>query len=227
MGRSRPGPDYSPDPYSGAADVGRNLSNDERTMQIRKPISNGLRRARGVTLIELMIALSIGSFLMIGAVTVFVQSRTVFRVTESVSRIQENARFVLDALGPDIRMASYFGLTSRSNKVQGRATAFEPTPPGLGVGSDCGPNWSISVTEEVGGSNNGYAWDCAAFGGVPAPTADTFVVRRASQAAIAGALTDGTLYLQSARFQDSQIFVGTAGPARLSSSDVANIPRRR
>ena len=181
-------------------------------MQIRKPISNGLRRARGVTLIELMIALSIGSFLMIGAVTVFVQSRTVFRVTESVSRIQENARFVLDALGPDIRMASYFGLTSRSNKVQGRATAFEPTPPGLGVGSDCGPNWSISVTEEVGGSNNGYAWDCAAFGGVPAPTADTFVVRRASQAAIAGALTDGTLYLQSARFQDSQIFVGTAVP---------------
>src|SRR5690606_9733933 len=36
----------------------------------------------GVTLIELMVALAIGSFLLIGAVTVFVQSRASYRVTE-------------------------------------------------------------------------------------------------------------------------------------------------
>ena len=34
------------------------------------------RRVAGVTLIELMVAMAIGSFLMLGAMTVFVQSRT-------------------------------------------------------------------------------------------------------------------------------------------------------
>ena len=37
-----------------------------------------------MTLIELMVALAIGAFLMIGAITVFMQSRTTFRVTESL-----------------------------------------------------------------------------------------------------------------------------------------------
>ena len=63
-----------------------------------------------------MVALSINSFLMLGAVTVLMHSRTTFRVIESVSRLQENARFALDALEPDIRMAGYFGLTSQANK---------------------------------------------------------------------------------------------------------------
>jgi type IV pilus assembly protein PilW len=53
------------------------------------------RQQHGMTLIELMVALAIGAFLMIGAISVFVQSRTTFRVTESVSRLQETARFAL------------------------------------------------------------------------------------------------------------------------------------
>ncbi|HET7608276.1 MAG TPA: prepilin-type N-terminal cleavage/methylation domain-containing protein, partial [Gammaproteobacteria bacterium] len=56
------------------------------------------RAIAGLTLIELMVALAIGMFLMIGAITVFMQSRTTFRVNESVARLQENARFVLDTL---------------------------------------------------------------------------------------------------------------------------------
>ncbi|HEY5624173.1 MAG TPA: PilW family protein [Gammaproteobacteria bacterium] len=176
-------------------------------------MSRTISKLRGVTLIELMVALSIGSFLMIGAVTVFMQSRTAFRVTESVSRLQENARFVLDALEPEIRMASYFGLTSRANKIQGRATPLEPTPAGLGVGNDCGPNWSINLLEEVGGSNNGYTWACAAFGDGPQNSADTFVLRRASGRPVLPPLDAGTMYIQSARFQDSQLFSGALIPA--------------
>ena len=51
------------------------------------------------------ILVAIGAFLMIGAMTVFMQSRTTFRITESVSRLQETARFAIDSLEPDIRMA--------------------------------------------------------------------------------------------------------------------------
>ncbi len=180
------------------------------------PIARCGRRVDGVTLIELMVALSINSFLMVGAVTVLMHSRTAFRVVESVSRLQENARFALDALAPDIRMAGYFGLTSRAYKVQGRATPQAPIPAGFRIGNDCGANWTINVAEKVSGTNNGYGWACPAFRDAAQPAADTFVLRRVSEDPVAPPLDRGTLYVQSARFQDSRFFLGPAIPADYS-----------
>ena len=131
---------------------------------MKKITADWLKRATGVTLIELMVAMAIGAFLMVGAMTVFMHSRTSFRLNESISRLQENTRFVLDVIEPDIRMASYFGLTSRSSKIANDATPLDPVPAGLDVASDCGVNWTIDLAMEVDGSNNGYGWACAAFG---------------------------------------------------------------
>jgi type IV pilus assembly protein PilW len=170
-----------------------------------------LRHVAGVTLIELMVALAVGSFLMIGAITVFMQGRTTFRVTESVSRMQENARFALDALEPDIRMAHYWGLTSRTNQIQGRATPAQPVPAGLAVGADCGQNWTINLANEVDGTNNAYNWVCAPFGGAAQANADTLIVRRVSEDPVIPLA--GVMQVQSARFQDGQLFVGNAVPA--------------
>jgi type IV pilus assembly protein PilW len=178
-------------------------------------------RERGVTLIELMVALAIGSFLMIGAVTVFMQGRTTFRITESIARMQENARFVLDTLEPDIRMANYWGLTTRTGKVTGRAGPADPTPPGLAVGGqNCAQNWAINLDNQVESDNNGFAWLCAPFGGAAVATADTLIVRRVSEDPVL-ALQNDTLYLQSARFMDSQLFVGTVVPAQFAGSPSA------
>ncbi len=69
------------------------------------------RRARqtGMSLIELMISLVIGS-LILGAMTfVFFQSRTSYTYNETMSRNQENARIALDALSHDIRMSGFIG----------------------------------------------------------------------------------------------------------------------
>lgn len=167
---------------------------------------------RGVTLIELMVALAIGAFLMIGAVTVFMQGRTTFSVNEAISRLQENGRFVVDAVEPEVRMAHFFGLTNRSNRIVGRATPADPVPAGLGVAGDCGQNWSINLDLAVDGTNNGYAWACPAFGGAAQAGSDSFVIRRTAVDAAVAPLNGGTLYVQSARFQDGQIFVGPAIP---------------
>jgi type IV pilus assembly protein PilW len=165
------------------------------------------RRQQGMTLIELMVALAIGAFLMIGAITVFMQSRTTFRVTESLSRLQENARFALESIEPDIRMAHYWGLTPRTYLIQGRRAPTE----GAGVGTHtCGNNWNLNLNEAVEGTNNTYSWVCAA-NGAAQPNSDTLVVRRASEDPV-GALTAGTLYIQSTRSQLGQIFAGTTIP---------------
>lgn len=176
------------------------------------------RCVAGMTLIELMVALAIGSFLMIGAVTVFMQSRTTFRMNEAVSRLQENARFVIDTMEPDVRMANYFGLTSRSNKVLGRATPAQTQNTFIPAANDCGINWSVNLDTEVEAVNNvqdsppsSWPWTCA-----PGPlvtstfqdNADTLVIRRVAEDPDA-VIQASTVYVQSARFQDSQMFVDT------------------
>ncbi|HEY6507551.1 MAG TPA: PilW family protein [Vicinamibacterales bacterium] len=167
-------------------------------------------RATGMTLIELMVALGIGSFLMVGALTVFMQSRMTFRVNESIARLQENARYVFDVIEPDIRMAHYWGLRTRSYAIDNRATPDDAVS-ALSPAGDCGTNWTVNLDEAVESSNNTYGFTCAASGTAVA-TADTLVVRRADPDPVAVAQAN-TLYIQSSRGDRSAIFVGPALPA--------------
>jgi type IV pilus assembly protein PilW len=169
-----------------------------------------------MTLIELMVALAIGAFLMIGAITVFMQSRATFRVTEAVSRLQENARFALDAIEPDIRMAHYWGLTPRTYLIQGRRAPTDAA--GIGAHT-CGNNWNINLNEAVDGTNGNYTWACGA-NGTAAVNSDALVVRRASEDPVV-ALTANTLYIQSTRSQLGQIFAGTVVPAGYNATTSA------
>jgi len=61
----------------------------------------------GMTLIEIMIALLIGAFLLGGVLQIFIGSKQTYRMQENLSRLQENGRFALDFLAKDIRMAGY------------------------------------------------------------------------------------------------------------------------
>ncbi len=79
------------------------------------------RQQAGVTLVELMVALSIGSFLIIGALQVYNQSREAFVVNESVARVQETAQFAMDTIEADLRMASNWGRQSRGTAIVGRS----------------------------------------------------------------------------------------------------------
>lgn len=66
-------------------------------------------RARGVSLIELMIAIAIGSILLLGLVQVFSASRAAYITSEGMARVQESGRFAIDYLQRDLRMAGHFG----------------------------------------------------------------------------------------------------------------------
>jgi type IV pilus assembly protein PilW len=179
------------------------------------------RSGKGFTLVELMVTLAITSFLLIGATTVYMQGRSTFRVNDTIARLQEDARYVLDTIEPDIRMAGYFGLRARSERVQGRATPLDPVPTGLGVSGDCGVNWAIDLDRKVDGDNNVYGWACPAFGAGAKPDADTLVVRRAAEDPEPSPLP-GWIYIQAARFRDSELFVGPAVPPGFAASTTAS-----
>ena len=54
----------------------------------------------GMTLVELMVAMAIGLFLVGGALYVYSQSRSSYRSGDALARLQESARFALDTLEP-------------------------------------------------------------------------------------------------------------------------------
>jgi type IV pilus assembly protein PilW len=176
-------------------------------------------RQKGLTMIELMVALAIGSFLIIGAVQIYNQSRQAFVINESIARVQETAQFAMDTLENDLRMASNWGRTSRALMVEGRSIAAAgsstgtavPNPMGLPAPPDCGVDWSLNLSATVDGQNNTYTMLCAAEGGAGAqPNSDVFTVRRASVNPVAP--LNGQLQIQTTRIQGQLFADGNVPP---------------
>ena len=61
----------------------------------------------GFTLVEVLVSLALGLFLIGGAIQLFVQSKQTYRLQDSLSRIQENGRLAMESMVTDIRMAGY------------------------------------------------------------------------------------------------------------------------
>jgi len=176
-------------------------------MQSKAPMK---RRQSGLTLVELMVALAIGSFLIIGAVQIYNQSRQAFVVNESIARVQETAQFAMDTIEADLRMASNWGRNSRGLAVEGRSLVGDTNPTGLTVPiPTCGDDWAIDLARPIDGDDNGYSLACAASGG-SVGNSDVVTVRRVSVQPVA--LEAGRLQVQSTRIQ-GELFEAGAVPA--------------
>jgi type IV pilus assembly protein PilW len=163
----------------------------------------------GLTMVELLVALAIGSFLMIGAVQIYSQSRHAFVINESIARIQETAQFAMDTIEADLRMASNWGRNSRALAVEGRSLEGNVNPKGLPAPTTCGADWALDLALAVDGDNNVYTLPCGAIGGVQA-NSDVVTVRRVAVAA--SALEAGRLQIQSTRIQGELIADGIMPP---------------
>jgi len=63
----------------------------------------------GFSLVELLVAMVIGLFLVGGVVSVLIDSKDHFLMEQETALIQENARFAIEEVAYDIRMAGYSG----------------------------------------------------------------------------------------------------------------------
>lgn len=64
---------------------------------------------RGLSLVELMVAITVGLMVLAAVSTIFVNSRASYVTQESMARLQESARFAMHFLSKDLRMAGYYG----------------------------------------------------------------------------------------------------------------------
>lgn len=88
---------------------------------------------KGLTLVELMVAMVLGLLLMAGVLQLFAANKESYRLSEEVARMQEGARYATSILERDLRMAGYLGCTGRqrgliviNNKIGSAPTTFTP-----------------------------------------------------------------------------------------------------
>jgi type IV pilus assembly protein PilW len=189
--------------------------------------ANG-RLQHGMSLVELMVALTIGTFLLAGAISVFGKTRDLYRTNEAAARLQETARYAMGTIEADLRMANYWGLMSRADLIENgpaldlaNLPAVDPAyslPAELqgyaGTINQCGAMWAVKLPAYVEATNS-YTLGCAADGAGAVAGADTLTIRRASTQVIAAAglgASAGQIKLQTSRVQGS-LFSSATLPA--------------
>ncbi|HEU5134279.1 MAG TPA: PilW family protein [Steroidobacteraceae bacterium] len=138
------------------------------------------RLVRGFNLPELMIALTLGLFLVAAFLIVLQRSRAGFAANESLARLHDASRHALSVLVSDVEHAGFYGFTRvPAVRIAGSL------PAGIHA---CGQDFAVQLSSPAQGSDNGFrpgegALDCA-----PTATADgarassdTLTLRHASQ----------------------------------------------
>lgn len=125
-------------------------------MRFRNCAVNRRTQSQGFSLVELMIALTLGLLLSAGIISVYLSSKTNFAQDEEVARVQENGRFAINILSKNISMAGFYGGILESD-------AFDSTP---ALSSSCGGDWEFDIANpltfvnDATGANANAALSC-------------------------------------------------------------------
>jgi type IV pilus assembly protein PilW len=94
---------------------------------MRRSMKLKLRKQTGLTMVEMMVAMTISLFMLIALAVVYSASKAGFAYTNNTARLSEDAAFAIDMLGRDIRMAGYAGCAG-SNFVTDASNNTTYTP---------------------------------------------------------------------------------------------------
>ena len=83
------------------------------------------RRQRGISLVELMVAMVVGLLLLSGVIQIFISSKATYETQERLARLQESGRFATMTLSRHLRMAGYVGCGGRGGSVFNNLAGFE------------------------------------------------------------------------------------------------------
>ena len=95
----------------------------------------------GFSLIELMVSMAIGMFLVAGVFTVYVNGHDSRRAVESEVKMVDDARFALGVIAYDLRHAGLYGRLKEPDFV-------DKTSLGV-ISGECSADWAIDVTRPV------------------------------------------------------------------------------
>lgn len=132
------------------------------------------RHQSGVSIVEYMIAIALGTLLTAGVLELFVSNKTTYRIQTELAGLQDHSRVASQVLSKSIRMAGYQGCTNSQTMTPNNIVKTPPA--GLVFGPD-----DIITGHEAGTSTWTPALPTALVGEVLAGT-DVVKVSQASEA---------------------------------------------
>lgn len=151
---------------------------------------------RGVTLVELMIATTIGLLVMLVVGTTFVQGSRATAEDDRYARMIENARFAADAIATDLRMVSFWGEMLDPGAVTTSLTAGADCGIGLFNGNSAvlyNNGSAVTPTTQFDVTTN----ECRALTGTLRGHTNQLAVKHVSGIGLATGALDGIVYLRS------------------------------
>ncbi len=143
--------------------------------------------ARGLSLVELLVATALTTLLTAAALTLVARGSAAHAASETRAGLEETARAALDLITADARLAGYLGLPPPSTSVAGASAIGTDEAPGLAVAGGCGASLAHDLAAPVDGADGAYRagpgvpLGCAAGpAGRSAAGADTLVLRHAA-----------------------------------------------
>jgi type IV pilus assembly protein PilW len=118
-----------------------------------------------------MIAMTISSVLMIGAISVFAHSRDIYRTADNIARLQETLGFAASTLQSDLRLTEYWGRTNRRDTIIRSATLT------IACARNDVTNWALDLSRAIEAIDDNYNLPCP--GNDPRQASDVLVVRHA------------------------------------------------
>jgi type IV pilus assembly protein PilW len=106
---------------------------------------------QGLSLVELLVAISLGLFLSWGAIQAFLSGKQTYSTQQALSRIQENARLVQEFLGFDIRSAGSYGCVTSEYVSSGPSSNYVPN----NDKEEFNFGYSVFATNKVSGDASG------------------------------------------------------------------------
>jgi len=147
-------------------------------------------RNRGFTIVELMIALTIGLFLVGAMLTTVMTSAAMSRTNERASDVRTNGTYALSIMKRDVQAAGHLGLTS----------VFSPDAPldaaKFPVANVCDAATVGQISVRIWGANDSNPYSATCLKAADYSTGDVLLVRHLSSAA-ATTLASNVVYYRS------------------------------
>lgn len=153
---------------------------------------------RAFTLVEVLIALALGTLVIAAVLGYHAQGRAALQSSEALALIGEQARYAFATLEADLQMAGYYGLGTTGDDFRflqtgdvaaaSTASALRQGSPALAglpaTAQSCGRQFAVDLATPIEASNNHYATGQAATAACnphpPGATSDTLTIRRAA-----------------------------------------------
>lgn len=172
---------------------------------------NTTQKQKGMSLIELMVAIAIGAILLAGLATIFFNSSRSQRELSKSGELIENGRYAINLLGEELRHVGYFGQFYDIGVSTGTLPDPCVTDPATLEGNMAQPLSGYTAPDE---STIADITSTSCGGLLPntnlEPGTDVLVVMRADTATSNASTIDGNTYIQ-ANFVEETMFEGDGG----------------